>query len=114
MPEGNREKQHPVKNVLLQTCFTSLLSLVLCVTMFLGTTYAWFTSEISNNANEIYIGTLDVGLFKHDGLDGEGKIKWADLASNDTNTTKLFDVSILLCMSCLAGSTCSLYLSWGS
>ena len=94
MPEGNPEKQPPVKNVLLQTYFTSLLSLVLCTTMFLGTTYAWFTSEVNNINNEIYIGTLDVGLFKHDGLNGEGKVKWADLASSDTNNTKLFDGGI--------------------
>lgn len=60
-------EQKPVKvpkveGLLLQTYFTSLLCLVLCVTMFFGTSYAWFTSEVSNTTNEIYVGTLKVGL----------------------------------------------------
>ena len=64
MPDGTRAKQPPVKSVLLQTYFTSLLCLVLCVTMFFGTSYAWFTSEVENANNEIYVGTLKVGLYK--------------------------------------------------
>lgn len=81
MPDGTRAKQPPVKSMLLQTYFTSLLCLVLCVTMFFGTSYAWFTSEVNNTDNEIYIGTLDVGLFAGD----------KDLS--DSNN-KLFDGSI--------------------
>jgi len=65
-PEGVAAKQPKIKSMLLQTYFTSLLCMVLCVTMFLGTTYAWFTSEVTNEGNEIYIGTLDVGLFAGD------------------------------------------------
>ena len=64
MPDGTRAKQPTAKNVLLQTYFTSLLCMILCVTMFFGTTFAWFTSEVKNVGNEIYIGTLDVGLYK--------------------------------------------------
>lgn len=52
------------KKTILQTYVTSLISLMLCVTMFFGTSFAWFTSEVTNEANEIYIGTLDVGLLK--------------------------------------------------
>lgn len=78
-------KQKKTTNVLLQTYFSSLLCLVLCVTMFLGTSYAWFTSEVSNTANEIYVGTLKVGLYKQS---GEEKRDLAD-ANN-----KLFDGSI--------------------
>ena len=61
---GKYEKRPEAKNVLQQTYFTSLLCMVLCVSMFFGTTYAWFTSEITSKNNEIYIGTLDVGLYK--------------------------------------------------
>lgn len=57
-------KQPQVKSMLLRTYFTSLLCLVLCMTMFFGTSYAWFTSEVNNPKNEIYVGTLDVGLKK--------------------------------------------------
>ena len=91
MPDGTRAKQPPAKSVLLQTYFTSLLCLVICVTMFLGTSYAWFTSEVNNTANEIYIGTLDVELEK-ELADGT----WASLSAleNDANKTNLFDKDI--------------------
>lgn len=80
-PEGVPAKQPKVKSALLQTYLTSLLCMVLCVTMFFGTSYAWFTSEVNNTANEIYIGTLDVGLFA-----GEKDL-------SDSNN-KLFDANI--------------------
>lgn len=90
-PEGVPVKQTNVKNTLLQTYLTSLLCLVLCVTMFLGTSYAWFTSEVNNEGNEIYIGMLDVELEKKlaDGT-------WASLSEkeNGANKTKLFNKNI--------------------
>ena len=64
-----KPKHAKTGNTLLRTYFTSLLSLMLCVTMFLSTTYAWFSSEVTNTGNEIYIGTLDVGLYKQNGED---------------------------------------------
>ena len=78
-------KRPQVKSMLLQTYFTSLLCLVLCVTMFFGTSYAWFTSEVNNTANEIYVGTLKVGLLK------ETDAGTQDLATGDS---KLFDKNI--------------------
>ena len=86
MPDGTRVKQPPVKSMLLQTYFTSLLCLVLCVTMFFGTSYAWFTSEVNNTGNEIYIGILDVDLQKKSGSD------WPSLSATAEGTyaTKLF------------------------
>jgi len=80
---GNKQPQ--VKSMLLQTYFTSLLCLILCVTMFFGTSYAWFTSEVNNSANEIYVGTLKVGLLK------ETDSGVQDLATGDI---KLFDKNI--------------------
>ena len=62
-------KQPKMKNLLLQTYFTSLFSLVLCVSLFFGTSYAWFTSEVTNTKNEIYVGTLKVGLHAKGGRD---------------------------------------------
>ncbi len=38
----------------------SFLSLFLCVTMLLGTTFAWFTDEVTSTNNIIKSGTLDV------------------------------------------------------
>lgn len=90
-PEVAAKKQPKVKSALLQTYLTSLLCMILCVTMFFGTTYAWFTSEVNNTANEIYIGILNVELEKKltDGT-------WTSLSEkeNDVNKANLFDKDI--------------------
>lgn len=90
MPDGTRAKQPAVKGMLLQTYFTSLLCLVLCVTMFFGTTFAWFTSEVNNEGNEIYIGMLDAKLEVQKNI--EGAEKWVDVEQNPEVT--LYDNSI--------------------
>ena len=82
---GKYEKMR--KNAIMKTYVTSLLCLVLCVSMFFGTSFAWFTSEVNNTNNEIYIGTLDVDLFKQ----GDTANDWLDLASSDV---KLFNSNI--------------------
>ena len=41
----------------------SVLSLVLCVSMFVGTTFAWFTDEVVSSNNIIKSGSLDVEMF---------------------------------------------------
>lgn len=79
---GKYEKRPKMKNILLQTYFTSLLCMVLCVMMFFGTSYAWFTSEVNNVGNEIHIGILDVDLL----LDGTNL--------KDNKNVKVFDNTI--------------------
>ena len=95
MPEGVAAKKSTAKSVLLQTYFISLICLVLCVAMFFGTSYAWFTSEVTNVGNEIYIGTLDVELKKHVGTDWTAE-NWKSMSDrvDGVNTTRLFDGSI--------------------
>ena len=44
---------------------TSVVAMILCFTMLLGTTFAWFTDSVSSNGNVIQSGTLDVKLFQH-------------------------------------------------
>lgn len=41
----------------------SLLSLVLCFAMLIGTTYAWFTDSVTSGRNKIVAGNLDVELY---------------------------------------------------
>ena len=41
---------------------TSVVSLILCFTMLLGTTFAWFTDSVTSNGNVIKSGTLDVEM----------------------------------------------------
>ena len=46
----------------LQMMVTSAISMVLCCTMFLGTTMAWFTDSVITAGNKIIIGELSVDL----------------------------------------------------
>ena len=65
------------KNMARNALFTSIMSLLLCVSMLVGTTFAWFTDEVVTGMNTIAAGNLDVELL-------------ANGASVDSNT-KLFD-----------------------
>ncbi len=42
---------------------SSIIALVLCFAMLLGTTYAWFTDSATSSGNKIQAGTLDVDLY---------------------------------------------------
>ena len=66
-------KNRSTKRALLM----SALSLLLCVSMLVGTTYAWFTDEVVSGMNTIMAGNLDVALL------ADGKEVGAE--------TKLFD-----------------------
>ena len=55
---------------------TSVMALVMCVVMLVGTTFAWFTDTASTAVNKIQAGTLNVALEMYDGttwVDAEGK-----------------------------------------
>ena len=41
---------------------SSVLAMLLCVTMLIGTTFAWFTDTASTAVNKIQAGNLDVAL----------------------------------------------------
>ena len=72
----------------------STISLVLCFAMLLGTTWAWFTDEVTSGTNRIVAGNLDIDLLmdKGDGnyvsvANGQGDIfKEANNANNSTVT----------------------------
>ena len=80
------EKKTPDKGkLLLKSYAMSLLSLMLCVTMLVGTTYAWFTSDVTTGSNEIQVGTLKVDMVNKktgeslkgaEGLFGGPQVKW--------------------------------------
>ena len=56
---------------------TSVMALVMCVVMLVGTTFAWFTDTASTNVNKIQAGNLDVQLLMKDNagnwVDAENK-----------------------------------------
>ena len=45
----------------------SAVAMLLCLTMFVGTTYAWFTDSVTSSGNKIVSGTLDVQLLMDTG-----------------------------------------------
>ena len=68
----------------------SVLSLFICFTMLLGTTYAWFTDSVTSAGNIIKTGTLDVSLeySKTAPTTGKDDGKWID-----ASTGAIFDYS---------------------
>ena len=48
----------------------SALSLLMCVSMLIGSTFAWFTDSVTSAGNKIQAGTLDVKLLMDADVDG--------------------------------------------
>lgn len=67
------KKNRSTKRALLM----SALSMVLCLSMLVGSTFAWFTDSVTSSGNIIKSGTLDVELLDASGASLEGKvIEW--------------------------------------
>ena len=52
---------------------TSIMALVMCVVMLVGTTFAWFTDTATANVNTIKAGNLKLGLEMATAWDADGK-----------------------------------------
>ncbi len=50
------------KKATKRALLTSVMALVMCVVMLVGTTFAWFTDTASTNVNKIVAGNLDVDI----------------------------------------------------
>ncbi|MBR2388333.1 MAG: hypothetical protein IKB02_06140 [Clostridia bacterium] len=50
------------KKTTKRALFLSFVSMFLCFTMLLGTTYAWFTDSVASDVNHIVSGNLDIEL----------------------------------------------------
>ena len=55
------------KRATKRALLTSVMALVMCVVMLVGTTFAWFTDTASTGVNKIVAGNLDVELLMHNG-----------------------------------------------
>ena len=65
------------KTVTKHALLASVLAMVLCVTMLVGTTFAWFTDTASANVNKIQSGNLKIELQNKEGKSLEGEtLKW--------------------------------------
>ena len=87
-------KQKSTKRALL----LSALSLLLCVSMFVGSTFAWFTDSVSTGVNKIVSGNLDVELYHMNFAEAAKESNWSvgfGIPQNETGEkvgpdTKLF------------------------
>ena len=78
------ENRKSTKRALL----TSALALLMCVTMLIGATFAWFTDTASTGVNKIQAGNLDIELAYKNSTTG-GEFKKAD------KSTLVFDEGAL-------------------
>ena len=63
----------------------SVMAMLLCFTMLLGTTFAWFTDSASTAVNKIQAGTLDVQLLDENGNSLEGQtLAWQKAAGHES------------------------------
>ena len=61
----------------------SVVALILCAAMLVGTTFAWFTDEVASAVNKIQAGTLDVDLVDAAGNSLEGtSLTFMDVTGN--------------------------------
>lgn len=63
-----------MKNSTKRSLIMSLLSMALCVSMLIGTTFAWFTDTVTSEGNIIKSGKLDAELLYRTSLNED----WAD------------------------------------
>ncbi len=76
----------------------SVMALLLCFTMLLGTTFAWFTDSVSNGVNKIVSGNLDVELYHMNFAEAADASSWSvgfgipqgEAGEKVTSDTKLF------------------------
>ena len=55
---------------------SSIISLLMCMAMLIGTTFAWFTDTASTAVNRIQSGTLKVKLVDETGNELRTALKW--------------------------------------
>ena len=70
------------KRATKRALLTSVMALVMCVVMLVGTTFAWFTDTASTGVNKIQAGNLDVEL--------EYKAPGTEVFAAATENTKVF------------------------
>ena len=68
---------------------SSVVALLVCFTMLLGTTFAWFTDSVTSNGNIIQTGTLEIGMYWMEGDENPTTADWADASEGAIfNNTK--------------------------
>ena len=66
------------KNSTKRALLSSVLALVVCFAMLVGTTFAWFTDSVSSENNIIKTGKLDVTMEWANGAEDPANANWTD------------------------------------
>ena len=66
------------------------LSLVLCVGLLMGTTFAWFTDTVTNSGNIIQAGTLELKAYAYDTVDAAAE-GTTSVKVDELGTTYIFE-----------------------
>ncbi len=67
----------------------SVLSMLMCCAMLVGSTFAWFTDSVTSAENKIVAGVLDVKMY-YDNLAGASTANWWVNPTEVTGETELF------------------------
>ena len=70
---------------------TSIMALLLCFSMLLGTTFAWFTDSVASSNNVIQSGKLDVELYWADGKEDPASVTWTKASDNIYKADQLWE-----------------------
>jgi len=75
-----------------KTLLSSIIVLIVCIAMLLGTTFAWFSDSVSNTGNKIQAGTLDIDLLKNSKKTADAEGTYVSIADN---VEKVFSADVL-------------------
>lgn len=70
-------KKYSTKRALI----ASILTLCMCFTMLIGTTFAWFTDSVTSGGNMIQTGTLDVSMGWAEGTEDPANVTYTDASA---------------------------------
>ena len=62
---------------------SSMVTMILCVAMLIGTTFAWFTDTASTGVNKIQAGNLDIELVDETGNPLGASLQWVKAAGHE-------------------------------
>ena len=79
------------KKTTKRALLSSVMAIVLCLAMLIGTTFAWFTDSASTAVNKIQAGNLDVALEMKTGTDDQGNDIWANAEGETLSWKKAAD-----------------------
>ena len=79
------------KNATRSALFTSVISMLMCISMMVGTTFAWFTDSVTSSGNIIKSGTLDVEMYWADGKEDPAGATWKDASAGAIFNSTLWE-----------------------